>query len=190
MPLNLFIDSLQLRERASGAAVVFLVALIRTLDDGLFRGTAPLSLEGAARPDTPPLRVAVGDLPERIWDKPSGADPRSPGRAAAADDQQPARTAGRRGPFPVRRGARRALPHRRRGRIARLAPGRRAARGRSDGHAAGPRGRRGHTRDARPAGDEDGRSVARLRGAGTACRCWSPEVRDDATAAASTSAIG
>jgi hypothetical protein len=51
--------------------------LTRTLDDGPFRGMASLSPDAPVRPGAPPLRLAVGDLPERIWEKPSGADPRA-----------------------------------------------------------------------------------------------------------------
>jgi hypothetical protein len=61
----------------SGAGLPADVQLVRALDDGLFAGTAPLALDGGPRPGLSPPRLAVGDLPERVWHKPAGPEPRA-----------------------------------------------------------------------------------------------------------------
>lgn len=53
------------------------VKVQRTLDDALTSGTMSLPLEGVGKPGLLPPLVAVGDLPERIWIKGDGKDPRT-----------------------------------------------------------------------------------------------------------------
>src|SRR5258705_211132 len=46
-------------------------------EDGLLRGLMPVPLNGGLRPGMPPVRVAVGDLPERLWIKNTSRNPKA-----------------------------------------------------------------------------------------------------------------
>ncbi len=53
------------------------VRVRRTLDDATQRGDMLLRLDGVLRPGMLSPRLAVGDLPERVWLKAAGPDPRA-----------------------------------------------------------------------------------------------------------------
>jgi hypothetical protein len=49
----------------------------RILDDAATPGSLPLLLDGIGRPGMLPPRIAVGELPEKVWLKPEGKDPKA-----------------------------------------------------------------------------------------------------------------
>jgi hypothetical protein len=49
----------------------------RLVDDAATPGSMLLTLEGIGRPGMLPPRIAVGELPEKVWFKPEGKDPKA-----------------------------------------------------------------------------------------------------------------
>jgi hypothetical protein len=60
-----------------GGSLANPVRVRRTLDDALGPGLVHLGLEGVLRPGAREPRLAVGDLPERVWVKSSSKDPKA-----------------------------------------------------------------------------------------------------------------
>lgn len=60
-----------------GGGLPGVIQVTRTMTDPLVRGFMALALDGEIKPGMLSPQLAVGDLPERLWSKPRGKDPRA-----------------------------------------------------------------------------------------------------------------